>query len=442
MWDEFEIMAVPPGHLEGACPNHRIVREAGREFVAVEITAGRFYTARLGDRPRRRGARQLPWRLAVYDSAGEFLAGARSGPSPHSPDILCTFIPTFSGTHYIEARGCGFSLGTTEAEATDGVTLRLPSGPQPDDARARAADLGDVTAVEDSSVPIAHVRTHGTPFAFVRFALAQPRVVNLELGGFGTDGELFLVNDNGTALCGRTQAGGAGEWLSAILPPGAYHAGVRMPRRRREPFTLRCKVTDTPGNVFHGLRHETGPPKDRAGGSARGNGVRGPSTPLNGSPARVSLGTVATPDPAGESVRYRLVGGNEAGLFEMHALTGELFFTGTEADLPLGTTEFLLTVRSDDGERSADRTVAISVANVPTPDDGSPRSGERISLGRVALPVASGAALKYRLAGGNERGLFELDEATGELFFNGDAEAFEEAGSNFELAVLVDDKRH
>ena len=53
---------------------------------------------------------------------------------------------------------------------------------------------------------------------------------------------------------------------------------------------------------------------------------------------RISLGTVSATDPDGGSVTYSIEGGNAAGLFEIDAASGELFYTGGGEDYETGAT--------------------------------------------------------------------------------------------------------
>ena len=48
-------------------------------------------------------------------------------------------------------------------------------------------------------------------------------------------------------------------------------------------------------------------------------------------------------------------------------------------------------------------------------------------------------ALSYSLEGGNGSGLFEIDVASGELFYNGTGEDFEAGTAPFELTVRASD---
>ena len=66
-------------------------------------------------------------------------------------------------------------------------------------------------------------------------------------------------------------------------------------------------------------------------------------------------------------------------------------------------------------------------------------STDRVSLGTVAATDPEGTTLAYRLAGGNESGSFEIDAASGELFYKGSGEDFESGTTQFTLTVRASD---
>ena len=84
----------------------------------------------------------------------------------------------------------------------------------------------------------------------------------------------------------------------------------------------------------------------------------------DGSTNRISLGAVAATDPEGATLAYNLIGGNESGLFEIDAESGELFYKGLGEDFESATTRFALTVRASDGSETADTTVTVNVTDV------------------------------------------------------------------------------
>ena len=148
----------------------------------------------------------------------------------------------------------------------------------------------------------------------------------------------------------------------------------------------------------------------------------------DGSANRISLGTVTATDPDGGSATYSIEGGNAAGLFEIDAASGELFYVGGGEDYESGTTSYELTVRANDGSLHSDMTVTVNVTDVEEqvtetqqsvsePDDqdfpedtsttgrgGGRRNGhgQYRNLGRSGLVrgrVGSGPDLRHRFEG-------------------------------------------
>ena len=171
----------------------------------------------------------------------------------------------------------------------------------------------------------------------------------------------------------------------------------------------------------------------------------------DGSANRISLGTVSATDPDGGSVTYSIEGGNAAGLFEIDAASGALFYTGGGEDYETGSTSFELTVRASDGDETTDTTATVNVTDVaeapafgqagyvfdlPEDTDGS---ANRISLGTVSATDPEGDTLTYSIEGGNAARLFEIDAASGELFYTGGGEDYETGSTSFELTVRASD---
>ena len=171
----------------------------------------------------------------------------------------------------------------------------------------------------------------------------------------------------------------------------------------------------------------------------------------DGSANRISLGTVSATDPDGGSVTYSIEGGNAAGLFEIDAASGELFYTGGGEDYEPGSTSFELTVRASEGDQTTDTTVAVNVTDVAEAPafgqagygfdlaEDTDGSANRISLGTVSATDPDGGSVTYSIEGGNAAGLFEIDAASGELFYTGGGEDYETGSTSFELTVRASD---
>ena len=171
----------------------------------------------------------------------------------------------------------------------------------------------------------------------------------------------------------------------------------------------------------------------------------------DGSTNRVSLGTVSATDPEGAALTYNIEGGNASGLFGIDAASGELFYTGAGEDFEAGAGPFELTVQASDGDLATHTIVVVTVRDVQEApafagqsyafdlEENSDGSATRVSLGTVAATDQEGAALSYSIEGGNAAGLFEIDAASGELFYTGAGEDFEAGTEPFELTVRASD---
>ena len=62
-------------------------------------------------------------------------------------------------------------------------------------------------------------------------------------------------------------------------------------------------------------------------------------------------------------------------------------------------------------------------------------SADRISLGTVSATDPGGGSVTYSIEGGNAAGRFEIDAASGELFYTGGGEDYETGSTQFDLTV-------
>ena len=184
-------------------------------------------------------------------------------------------------------------------------------------------------------------------------------------------------------------------------------------------------------------------------------GQQGYAFPLaenaDGSGSRVALGTVSATDPEGSTVSYSIAGGNAAGLFEIDASTGALYYTGSGEDYEAGPTSRELTVRASDGALHADVTVTVALADAAEAPvfgqqgyafslaENADGSGSRVALGTVSATDPEGSTVSYSIAGGNAAGLFEIDASTGALYYTGSGEDYEAGPTSRELTVRASD---
>ena len=72
-------------------------------------------------------------------------------------------------------------------------------------------------------------------------------------------------------------------------------------------------------------------------------------------------------------------------------------------------------------------------------EENADGSVARVSLGAVSATDPDGGSVSYGIEGGNESGRFEIDAASGELFYVGGGEDYETGSTSFELTVRASD---
>ena len=165
-------------------------------------------------------------------------------------------------------------------------------------------------------------------------------------------------------------------------------------------------------------------------------------TDVNEAPTLTAAGTLDTPEnrlavltvtsrdvDAGDTVRYAIVGGDDAASFEIDADTGELRFRfAPDFELPADTDAngvYGVTVRaSDGGGASAVRAFAITVTDVNddpviTSVDSVDITENRTAVSTMTSTDVDGGTPRWSIAGGADRARFAIDAATGALSFRG-----------------------
>ena len=174
----------------------------------------------------------------------------------------------------------------------------------------------------------------------------------------------------------------------------------------------------------------------------------------DGSGTAVALGTVSATDPQGDTVTYSITDGNDDALFEIDRATGALTYKGTGEDYESETTSYELTVRASDGTNTTDVTVTVNVTDVEeAPRFGQPSyefdlaeiadgSSIAVALGTVSATDLQNDTLTYSIEDGNDDGLFEIDESTGALSYQGTGEDYESETKSYSLTVRASDGTH
>ena len=324
---------------------------------------------------------------------------------------------------------------------------------EPGSTRSSALDLGDITQFEKTRRHDAQVGVEGDDIDYYRFTLSEAREVRLGLLHRQGDAALSLEDADGTVL-GRAVEYGYGSGSEAVvrtLGPGTYYVRVQ------------ADGTDVGEHVFRYRSLEAYAAYSDGGGWANRLGMPSfgewsyalsLSENAPGGVDGVSLGQVAAVDPHGEELSYRIVGGNGSGLFAIDAVSGELFYVGGGEDYESGAGPYELRVRASDGTHTIDATVTVAITDAAeAPAFGEQNYGfalaenadgrvNRLSLGAVTATDPDGDTVRYSLSGGNDSGLFAIDETSGELYYVGPGEDYESGAGPYELTVRASDAAH
>ena len=124
-------------------------------------------------------------------------------------------------------------------------------------------------------------------------------------------------------------------------------------------------------------------------------------------------------------------------------------YLGTGEDYESGTTSYELTVRASDGGLHSDVTVTVNVTDVEpkrrrscgdelrvlTRGERGRRRGQ-CSVGRgLCDGLPENSTITYSIEAGDSGGLFEIDAASGEVFYIGAGEDYESGTTSYDLTV-------
>ena len=330
---------------------------------------------------------------------------------------------------------------------------------EPGSTYTSAHELGDITAqrLQGGLRKLAQtVGTEGDAVDYYRFTLSEAREVRLGLKLRQGEAELYLEDAEGNVLA-RSMAHAGYEAAVRTLLPGTYYVRVEAVGAAASEYEFRYGVleanasfrpaSDSPWHT--GLAEKMGMPSF---GEA-GYGFELSET-VDGRVSGVLLGTVLAVDPNGEELSYRIVGGNGSGLFALGGASGELSYVGAGEDFEGGAGPYELTIRASDGTHTIDTTVTVTVtdaAEQPAFGDGSyafelaenaDGRANGLSLGRVLATDPDGDEVRYSLTGGNESMLFNIDAASGELYYVGPGEDYESGVTSYEVTVRASDAAH
>ena len=464
MEDDFNSTTSTSGRVAvGGTASGDIGSAGDRDWFAVELVAGRTYTIDLRGSATADGTLSDPRLYGIHDADGNLIARTTNDDWGGTYNSQVTFTATETATHYIAAGAFGYNQGTYTVEVTDDSpadtdpqpvtttdTTSTPDTTTPTDAdaaRVGATDLGNITALQGPRFPRGTLDGDADGVDYYRFTLTEAKRVGLGLRQQDADADLFLEDANGTVLYSSTASGTANERIAETLLAGTYYVRVESQEAGVNVHVVRYGVSAPDADALAALQQQSGTGTNEAPTFGQQGYAFALAENADGSANRVSLGTVAATDPEGSTPAYSLVG--DSGSFEIDAASGELYYTGSGEDFESGTTPFTLTVRASDGSETADTTVTVNVTDVdeaPTFAEASyafelaenaDGGTERVSLGTVAATDPEGSTPAYSLVG--DSGSFEIDAASGELFYTGSGEDYESGTTRFTLTVRASD---
>ena len=159
----------------------------------------------------------------------------------------------------------------------------------------------------------------------------------------------------------------------------------------------------------------------------------------------------AEDDDAGDILRYRIIGGNEQGVFNITSTSGEITIANTNNLNFDITPSFTLTVEveDDNGAASLSDTVDLvidinDVNEIPSAEDATFNVNENAADGTtvgtvIATDADNSNILSYSITGGDPDGVFAINPDTGGITVANGSLLDHEAQDVFTLTVTVDD---
>ena len=122
-------------------------------------------------------------------------------------------------------------------------------------------------------------------------------------------------------------------------------------------------------------------------------------------------------------------------------------YQGAGEDYESGTTSYELTVRASDGGLHSDVTVTVNVTDVAEAPafaeasyafdlvENTDGGAASVALGAVSATDPENSTITYSIEAGDSGGLFEIDTASGEVFYIGAGEDYESGTTSYDLTV-------
>ena len=458
------------------------------DWFAVELVAGRTYVIDLRGSPTDDGTLRDPYLRGIHDAGGNRISNTTNDDGGQGYNSRVTFTATESGTHYIAAGAYTSHQGTYEVEVTD--TSPPMVGPDVD-----SGDPPDRQEQVQQQPPVFGSQFYG----FELEENADGSVARLSLGAVSAadpDGGSVSYGIEGGNESGRFEIDAASGELFYVGAGEDYETGST-----RFELTVRAsdgdETTDTSVTVNVTDVDEpvvVDPPVTQPDQStpqtvsepAGEDFSRAPSTS-----GRVAVGDTATGRIGSSGDRDWFAVELVAGRTYVIDLRGSPTDDGTLSDPYLrgiydADGNRISNTTNDDGGRgynsrltftatesgthyiaagawsSRRGTYEVEVTDTSPPEtpqeqvqqqppafdrqahlfeleENADGSTDRLSLGAVSATDPDGGSVSYGIEGGNESGRFEIDAASGELFYVGGGEDYETGSTRFELTVRASD---
>ena len=393
-----------------------------RDGFAVELVAGRTYIIDLRGSPTGDGTLNDPYLRGIKGPDGSRIAGVSNDDGGEGYNSQLNFTPTESGTHYIIA-GAYSGLGAYEVEVRDvspqTAQQETVNGPPAFGQTSYAFSLAENADGGASSVALGAVSATDPEDAAVSYSIEA-----------GDSGGLFAIDPGTGALsyqgAGEDYESGTTSYeLTVRASDGGLHSDV----------TVAVNVTDVAEAPAFGQENYAFSLTENADGGA----------------SSVALGAVSATDPENSTITYSIEAGDSGGLFAIDSETGALSYQGAGEDYESGTRSYELTVRASDGGLHSDVTVTVNVTDVAEAPafaetsyafdlaENADGGASSVALGAVSATDPENSTITYSIEAGDSGGLFEIDAASGEVFYIGVGEDYESGTRSYELTVRASD---
>ena len=147
------------------------------------------------------------------------------------------------GTYFIrvEAQEAGenrYTLRYGVAEPTADEVAELRNQQDPGSGRDTARDLGDITAVAETTTVNQQVEKDTDDYDYYRFTLTEQKAVQITVTNQDADADLYIENSSGGSLGSSTNSGTEDEQKTVVLDAGTYYVIVEARSTGANDYTL------------------------------------------------------------------------------------------------------------------------------------------------------------------------------------------------------------